>query len=181
MKSVLAIAALCTCSLATAAVKDFEVDYVGFFLAESNTFDPNARLKLVFEAEDTNGDGRYDVDELRSFSMGRIYVAGESCGWTSCVYDFSYTPGSLPEFGAAFGVAEDRMSLSTTVRSGEYYQIQDNYIDGDRDYSHWEWTASTQTWINGQQVSSVPEPSTYAMFGLGLLSVIAAGRRRREI
>jgi hypothetical protein len=95
----------------------------------------------------------------------------------SCVYDFNYTPGALPTYTASYYMSDERFAQFTTVKGGEYFQIWDRYISSDPYIYSLQWTGATQTWINGVLVP-VPEPATYAMFGLGLGALLVAGRRR---
>lgn len=60
--------------------------------------------------------------------------------------------------------------------------IDDDYVFSYANTTNQDITVNVQFWSSSSSfISAVPEPSTYAMLGLGLLTVAAASRRRRKI
>lgn len=142
---------------------------------------PSARLVASFTGEDLNGDDIITTDELISlYAEGIDYLTPDT---PTRDYHVSFSYRNTDDYSIAVGYSS-------------YYDPNDGQTGwaGGRDAS---WSPTKQTWGWGNDggfserwtstgdtvasvVSSVPEPTTIAMLGIGL-SVIGLSRRRMKV
>lgn len=181
LKKLIAVAALSACTLASAEPERLNFLYKGFYLEHRNAFAPDQLLWLQVDAEDLNKDGTYTLEELATFQFHGIYQnagLGELGCYNdgpsySCLTTFSYTPGSAPIFAGYRGWHIDTGFHDWKVQSGVSYSDISGSLWGGR-HAVYRWTDQTQL-----IVGAIPEPSTYAMLGTGLVGLLAFARRRR--
>lgn len=183
-KKILCAGLLASTSLfAHAAVQSWTFSYAGFYDQENMMFDATRELSGSFLGEDLNRDGVLNKSELTYLTIGGvdfIECAKFSSPYYQCGADqFSYKDGGALNF-----------AVSSSGRDPEGL-IYDGHaiIAGDIDSTFssrpgndWSktlrWTAETKFSITN--TSPVPEPSTYAMLGLGLLGLAGLQSRRRR-
>lgn len=142
---------------------------------------PTARLEASFTGEDLNGDNAITANELTSlYANGINYLTPDSATSdyhiTSFRYrnphDFSIDVGVSryydPSEGDSGWAGSSDASWSPTAQSW-------GWGNDAGAFGRWTGTAETVSSV----VSSVPEPTTVAMLGLGL-SVIGLSRRRAK-
>ena len=144
---------------------------------------------LDFYAQPANG-GPYDADEFSFVTTLDLFR------WSAA--SMSAVPGGVIDW-----TSDNRdkfFSVDRGATAGARFSNGTNYGDG-RQASHWkdslglgimDPTASPGELLGisaadiaafdaiGWNVAAIPEPSTYAMFGLGLLAIGAAARRRQS-
>jgi hypothetical protein len=153
--------------------------YQGLFDESVGVFDPRIKVSGSFTAEDLDRDGTIRMDELSALTVSNVsyrpcsFNDGYVCSLDSFTYaldgklDFSVEEGEYDGFGTAFG---------TKIIAGEYvYRWW--YGPSGRANHYYRWTPQTSFTISPPPV---PEPSTYAMLGVGmlLLGVRRASKRR---
>lgn len=142
---------------------------------------PSAKLEASFTGEDLNGDNVITANELSSvYANGINYLTPDSVTSQYHIADFSY---------------RNPNDYSVYVWLARYYDPNDGQ-SGWAGGSHAAWSPAAQRWGRGSDgvfferwtgtsetvstvASSVPEPATIAMLGLGL-SVIGLSRRRAK-
>lgn len=187
-KSLLAVLLGC-CSVAQAGIHELTATYTGFADFETGVFDPNRTATLHATIDDVNGDGNFTVDEVTSFSFPYVSIDAwkiETYGrcvsgqenW--CLEAFSYTGGNTLTFEATTHTTEFEASYGGRVTSGDvaYSYFQFTSGEGNISFDGIRWTPETTVSIT--VTPAVPEPSTYAMLGVGLCAVGAVARRRRK-
>lgn len=185
--------AMCALAQAQAAPLFHEITATYTGLADYNTgeFDPARTGHLRAVGVDRNKDGGISVEEVIDFSFSYIGIDGYEiehvgrCGHLDrtswCLESFSYKEGQPLTFDAWRHSSYDEASTGSSVTSGEsaYSYFQYTWGEANTSYDGFRWTPDTQTSIS-VNITPVPEPATYAMFGAGLCAVGAIVRRRRK-
>ncbi|OEZ61541.1 PEP-CTERM sorting domain-containing protein [Duganella sp. HH105] len=170
LKKTLAIAALIsTCLTAQAAPQTYNFSYTGAFNDWFQTWNPDYSLTGSFKGEDTNLDGVISKNELSWLIVdGYNYL---HC-WENCAVNyFSYDLKKSLSFYV----------YSRYVYDGTWYSTTSKSSDGTyHDMEHWPWSVNDIHTNNTVFAISVPEPSTYAMMGAGLLGLALVQRRRKK-
>lgn len=164
---------------AHAEQKAFDIVYKGFYALHADEFQPDASLTVSIVVDDLDGNGTYSKDELWELTASNIHYTNGACNYLSCIDYFNWTPGQLPNYSARFQRQDLFNYTLTGIVTGVAYR--EFYADGGGFSSSqtWEWTPATQTSII--PTSPVPEPSGYAMLGVGLAALAALGRRRHGV
>ncbi|WP_338771297.1 PEP-CTERM sorting domain-containing protein [Massilia sp. METH4] len=182
-----AVLAAC-CALAQSAMADeWAFEWRGFQInnPDGSYFDANFDYKGTFTATDANHDNAITLEELTSLKIwGQDLLVcpweGESCG----VSAFSYNAASGLQFSAYYYYSyEDEWSHS--IDTDAYtYDARESFTwnhSGQGSVNEWYTRDFTpQTVETVTLISSVPEPTTYAMLGAGLLLMGAVAKRRKQ-
>lgn len=161
---------------AQAEQKSFDIVYQGFYALHADEFQPAAKLTVSIIVDDRDGNGMYSKDELWELTASNIHYTNGTCNYLSCIDYFSWTPGQLPNYSARYQRQDLFNYTLTGIVTGVAYR--EFYSDGGGFSSSqtFEWTPATQTSII--PTSPVPEPSGYAMLGVGLAGLMLLARRR---
>ncbi|WP_181259254.1 PEP-CTERM sorting domain-containing protein [Pseudoduganella armeniaca] len=176
LKKLLPVALLAlTAATAQATERTWTWTYQGFYNQASAKFDPSFKVSGTFTGDDLNRDGTISLQELTSFEMG--YYTADACAneyGAHCYVDaFSFSSDRKLAFKSRHYYIDDGpFSSGTYITTGEKV-MQWGYFGPTETYT---WT--DQTKLTLVQLP-VPEPSTYAMFGAGML-VLAGLRARRK-
>ncbi len=185
----LALAAFATCStsVAHAEAKTWYFSYQGFQHSfydgpeweepSPAVWEPNAAFYGRFVAEDRNRDAVISRDEVSNFIMGSVdYTACPPSPYYNCtLHDFNFSRAGL-----SFGISQGGSDPEGYVWGYDYFtstlgwkseQHHMHYVTRDT----YAMTADTKFNIS----APVPEPETYAMFGLGLLGLAGLRRLRK--
>lgn len=188
--SVLASIFAFTASSAQAKVitpQTWNFSYTGFTDYSTGLWNADARVQGSFVAIDHNQDGHIKANEVQSLNIqGQEYI-GMSCSvgniYRHCdLYNFDYQPG----FGIAIRAFNDDIYPSGPMSAGFievgqsfYFNNYDMYAPENNANYTWAWSADTQFAITPDVITAVPEPTTYAMMGLGLAGLALFARRRK--
>jgi hypothetical protein len=185
----LALAAFATCStsVAHAEAKTWYFNYQGF---QHSSFDgpeweepspavwePNATFSGQFVAEDRNHDAVISRDEVSSFRL-------QGMDYTGCppspYYNCSLSYFNFSRAGLSFGVGSGGSDPEG------YVWGYDSFVSnrGWNSESHHMFMVTRDTYTMTADTkfnisAPVPEPETYAMFGLGLLGLAGLRRLRK--
>jgi hypothetical protein len=190
-KSIVALLLGC-CSLAQAGIYQLTATYTGFADYNTGVFDAGRTATLHAVIDDVNGDRKFTVDEVRDFSFPYASIEGwrietyGRCAYADqenwCLQAFSYTGGNALTFESSMHRTDFEASSGSRATSGEaafnYFQYTTGEEGGGVSYDGIRWTAETTLAVT--VTPAVPEPSTYAMLGVGLFAVGAVARRRRK-
>lgn len=188
MKQLLSAGALMLASaLAHAQTTQWTFSYVGFYDREAAQFMPDMRIDGSFAGIDANADGVLERAELTSLLVGtRDYVACSSssnanytCGADSFVFS--------TQQGLAFSLGEYSSDPEGWVGGG--HLIESGRMSYDYGFNpgggfehHLDWTEATtlnMTSVSPSIVTSVPEPSEWALLVAGLGGMCVWSRRKR--
>ncbi len=178
----LACAAILTLSAAGASAQThWEFIYTGFENKETGTFDPAYRIEGSFDGVDADLDGILEHDEVTSFTLNDLeYVDNpDGCRLTWCSllsFDYGTRSGRL-NFETSSYYSDEHAYSQISVIAGVRSVHQGGNSTGNSFSSTYVWTDQTTFWIH-PAAAPVPEPSTMAMLGAGLLA--AGFLRRRE-
>lgn len=171
-----------TCLTAQAEQK-WSFTYTGFYDGEAGIALPDQKLSGTFTGSDKNHDGYLELTELSSLRIDGEYEDFIQCSqsvnpYYSCgTSTFTYRLGH----GLAFSLgwkATTPPDLGDDVKGRSIFT---GYVDYTHNQHEGEYTARHLYWTEGTQqmvIGPVPEPSTYAMLGLGLLGLALRARRR---
>ncbi len=142
---------------------------------------PSARLDASFTGEDLNGDNVIGVDELTSLHANGInYLTPDSTTSNYYISKFYYrNPG---DYSIDVGVSRyydpnDGQSGWAGSTSASWSPNAQRWGWGNDGSAFETWTGTSETVAS--VVSTVPEPASFAMLGLGL-SVIGLRHRRAK-
>lgn len=164
--TILCVAA--TCASAAAAPVTYNFSYQGAVRddwgAPSTVWDATYRVEGSFRGDDKDNNGVIDKSELEWMQVGFC--------WGNCNIDsFSYAPQGELEFSAIY------VDHSTDP----YYSVNQysnlGSFEGVAMLSRTSYTYTADTQFT---IAAVPEPSTYAMMGAGLLGLTVVRRRRKK-
>ncbi|QBE62756.1 PEP-CTERM sorting domain-containing protein [Pseudoduganella lutea] len=141
---------------------------------------PSAKLVASFTGEDVNGDNVITADELTSlYAEGVDYLASDS---PTRDYHLSFSYRNVDDYSIAVGFTayydpNDGQSGWAGGRDASWSPTEQTWGWGNDGGGSERWTSTNETVAS--VVSSVPEPTTIAMLGIGL-SVIGLSRRRSK-
>ncbi|ATQ77698.1 hypothetical protein CR152_26720 [Massilia violaceinigra] len=165
---------------AQAATHTFDWSFDGFYNTRYGTFEADKSASGRFVVDDVNLDGQFAASELRSFVYsGTDFMKcapgpGEKCE----VSGFSYAPGKQPNFNVSVGyfggsTAHYLGLISIDGQAGIF-----EHMRMDDWWSETQFQSTEETRFSISEVSAVPEPQTYLMFGVGMLALAGMARRR---
>jgi len=154
--------------------------YQGFYDETNAVFDPSFRISGSFTAEDLDRDGTIRVDELTQFEVWNTSLLAPECamgmGLRCYINAFTYRLDGKLDFDAErYYLDEFSSGSGKNIKTGEKAEDWGFGAFGDRSYVY-RWTDQTTFAISPPPV---PEPSTYAMLGAGML-LLAGWRGRRK-
>jgi PEP-CTERM motif len=153
--------------------------YQGFFDETNEVFDPRIKISGSFTAEDLDHDGTIRVDELTQFKVWGDDFLTWDCQYTSgfhCyINEFTYRLDGKLDFNTEnYYLDEFSSGAGNRIKTGDQAVDWGYGAFGRRD-TVYRWTNQTVFTISPPPV---PEPSTYAMLGAGML--LLAGWRGRH-
>ncbi len=180
MKKLLTTGALLLgCAAAHAAPISWGFSFAGFYDQEADAFLTDETIAGSFKGNDLDGDGLLEKDELLSLVVGEtdyIACAAGSNDWYTCgATAFSFSPDAGLSFavGSYGSDPEGWVGGGLLITTGDLHYAYD-FNPGGTHERHLYWTSDTRLTM----VSEAPEPSTWAMLGIGLLGL--AWRVRRQ-
>lgn len=179
IKGIVLATLLCSSTLTQAVEQEFHFSHTGFYYERIGAFDPTLRLDGEFIVDDRNNDGVFALDEVIWFRLYDIRYNGDCSrnmfGALSCADSFSYSPGGALSYHAWHNERDDPVYFAMEVTTGDSFAYAGgNGATGTSYGETWRWTDATRT-----VVSAVPEPSQFALYGIGLAGLLAVARRRR--
>ena len=176
LKMSMMAAIIAAAASAHAEDQTFDIVYKGLYSVDDHVFQPDKTLKVELTVNDLDGNGDYTENEVKALKASHIDYKGV-CTVEHCLEYFNWARGGLPDYSAVYHAFDGFYNELTIVNPGVEYRefVQSNF--GFRYDLTWHWTPETQTTIT--LTSPVPEPSGYAMLGVGLAGIAALGRRRR--
>lgn len=179
LKQHLAAASFIALAAAGAQAETWNFEYKGFYNAATDTFDPNHVVRGAFEGSDLNNNSIIELDELTQLTAdGYSYFGCPTELYVFCtVRSFTYTANGNLSFSANHSYTDEFSggsggAITTGDRVTSYWYRGEN--EGSTD---WRWTGQTTFTISPPPV---PEPSTFAMLGLGGLLLGARQWRARR-
>jgi hypothetical protein len=176
------------CAIAQSGIAaEWEVKWQGFVLDNpgGSYFSPNQTHGARFSGVDVDHDDVISLNELSSLIVdGSNLLSCPGEGNSCSVSSFSYSAAGGVQFeGYRSDSYIDEWSNSVDTDSYTYVAKEsfswNHYGQGSTD-EWWVDYFNAQTVETVTLISSVPEPSTYAMLGAGLLLLGAAAKRRKQ-
>ena len=196
LRQLVVFAALSVSAAAQAASTYYDFQYTGFNVISSppdwsgaeptQEWAPNATIKGYFRGDDLNNDNIISRNEIERFgirfgagAVAELTVCPERdssvSGYTGCRIDsFSYAIGGTLSFDAAVEYSSNASVYNYyywDMPTKGYSNFSADICCGSQSFVP---TADTRFSI----ITAVPEPSTWAMLGGGLLIAAGAARRR---
>ncbi len=181
LKKLACAAVLAVSAAGASAQTHWEFSYTGFEDQEMGVFDPSYRISGTFDGIDADLDGVLQHDEVSSFTLdGLEYIVDPDGCVSSCsLLSFNYgTHTGKLNFESSWIYVDDFNYSQTHVIAGVRSVHQGTNGSGEVFSETRAWTNQT-TFVITPPVSPVPEPSTMAMLGAGLLAVGFFRRRER--
>ncbi len=169
----------CLCGTAQAA-ETWNFSYQGFLDSRDGLFHAERRVTGSFVGDDMNANGIVERSEITSLILdGQDYVLCEprtNSYYVCAIEAFTFSDAA----GLTFTAGERGKDPEGLVGGGHYFTTGDgeyhySYRPGFDEHYSFRWTPQTTFTI-----AAVPEPSTWAMLGAGLLLTAGAARRRRR-
>lgn len=126
-----------------------------------------------------------------------VYVMARNCNSDATslpmnIFSFVGAPVGTFDFSALTGISEANTGYLSTSYTGQYSTFQDgeNYVglnitigSGDSLFLAADGASATETrgFLNMVEIVSVPEPATGAMFGMGILTLALAFKKRQTV
>lgn len=176
MKKILPVLLLAAAS-SCAQAETWTFTYQGFH--HSGAFDPDYRLQGSFTGLDHDSNGVIDLVELTVMEVeGGDYIGpGNGSGVEYYLDSFSYALTGALQFSTRYYYSDGILRLAGSIISGDRIRVESNHTGTGEDFlRNYYWTDQTTFAISPPPV---PEPSTYAMLGLGALLVGARLRVKR--
>jgi hypothetical protein len=181
MKKSLCALLLATAGAVHAAPINISFTYEGAYYTNDDDeryWQPDATLSATFTGEDLNGDAVIEKSEVTSlFALGIDFFTPNTANETYTISEFSYRNTSdfsiKVSYNADYSFDDTLNRWNDWASWGPKWQYWGNSSTSLERYNNWSGTEDTVATV----VSSVPEPTTVAMLGLGL-SIIGLSRRR---
>lgn len=184
LKKILCAGLLASGVAVPAAAESWTFSYVGFYNQEAGFFDSTRVLSGSFSGEDWNHDGVLSKTELTDLYVNGtdfIGCAASSGGDYYCgASNFTYSAGGALNFTVSEGGSDPEgwVSGGNRIVAGDVH-FSYTYRPGNEWTQTLRWTNQTAFTITNVSLP-VPEPSTYAMWLLGLVGVAGLQRCRRR-
>lgn len=184
-----AILAACCAVGQSAVAGEWEFKWQGFEVnnPEGHHFNPDLTYTGSFAGVDANNDNIIGLGELTSLIISGQQFAGctgtPTNGASCTVNSFSFSAAGGLQLSALRSYTwKDEWSNSYDTTTYSYVSGDriswSHYGQGSDDWQDFQFTAQTIETITN--VSAVPEPSTYAMLGAGLMLLGVTARRRQQ-
>ncbi len=183
LKQLACAAFLAVSAAGVSAQTHWDFVYTGFEHQETGIFHPSLQIEGSFDGVDVDLDGILEHNEVTSFTLDMLeYVDNpHGCTINECsLLSFSYGLGNGElNFESSSYYTDDFNYTYSSVIAGVRSVNQGGNGSGEFFTTTLVWTDRT-TFLIDPAVAPVPEPSTMAMLGAGLLAVGLVRRRERN-